>query len=75
MSIEQAINSLSSLSASEQLQVVSAIWDSLPEDVSDLLPNSEKAILDERLAKYRANPQDLITEEELREELRKRKQK
>ena len=73
MSIEQAINSISSLSASEQIQVVSAIWDSLPEDVSDLMPVSEKAILEDRLLKYKTNPDDVITEDELKEELAKRK--
>ena len=75
MSIEQAINSISALSISEQLQVVNAIWDNLPEDVSDLMPAAEKAILEERLAKFQKDPTNLISEEELKTELRERRAK
>ena len=73
MSIEQAINSISALSISEQLQVVNAIWDNLPEDVSDLMPATEKVILEERLAKFQNDPTNLISEEELKTELRERR--
>ena len=73
MSIERAINSISSLSASEQIQVVNAIWGNLPEDISELMPVTEQKILEERLAKFQKDPTNLISEEELKAELKKRK--
>ena len=75
MNIKQAISSISSLSTAEQIQVVSAIWDNLPEDVSGLMPATEKVILEERLAKFQNDPTNLISEEELKIELRKRREK
>ena len=74
MNTEQAISHISSLPASEQIQVINAIWDGLPEDVSDLMPTSEKAIPKERLAEYNAKPSNLVSEAELSAELNKRKQ-
>ncbi len=73
MTIEQAISTLSALSTADQQRVVSAIWDNLPDDLSYLMPDSEKQILDARLAKYKADPTNVITEEELRDELRNRR--
>ena len=75
MTIEQAISSLTSLSTADQQRVVSAIWDNLPDDLSYFMPDSEKQILDARMAKYLANPTNVITEEELKIELRNRRKK
>ena len=75
MSIEQAISSIASLSVAEQMQVMSVIWENLPEDVAGLMPPSEEKILDERLAKYRDNPSNVVTEQELKDELRQRRNK
>lgn len=75
MSIEQALSSITSLSPAEQMRIVSAIWENLPDDVADLMPPSEKRILDERLAKYRADPDNVITEQELKDELNNRRNK
>ena len=75
MTFEQAISSLTSLSTADQQRVVSAIWDNLPDDLSYFMPDSEKQILDARLAKHLADPTNVITEEELRTELRNRPKK
>ena len=75
MSIEQAISSITSLSPAEQMRVVSLIWDNLPNDVVELMPESEKEILRQRLEKYRADPSNVITEQELKEELASRRNK
>lgn len=73
MTIEQALSTLSSLSTADQQRVVSAIWDNLPDDLSYLMPDSKKQILEARWKKYNADPTNVVTEEELREELKKRR--
>ena len=75
MSIEQAISSIASLLVAEQMQVMSVIWENLPDDVAGLMPPSGEQILDERLGKYRANPSNVVTERELKDELKKKRNK
>ena len=70
MTAEQAISDISSLPFDEQLKVVQAIWDRLPES-STLTPNNDaKRELDRRVAKYTTDPSTLMTETQLREKMR-----
>ena len=69
MTAEQILADAASLSVSERLRVVQAIWDSLPEDVLPT-PNSEiKSEFDRRLENYQQNPDSGMTLDDLRRRL------
>jgi putative addiction module component (TIGR02574 family) len=70
MTVEQAISDISSLPLEEQLLVVQAIWDRMPQDAGTTLSDQQRAELDRRLANYRANPDSALTEPQLRAEIR-----
>ena len=75
MSIEQVISSISALSPADQLRVVNAIWENLPNDVAEMVPPDEAKILKDRLESFEANPMSLVSEDELRNELNERRNK
>jgi putative addiction module component (TIGR02574 family) len=66
MTVEQAISQISALPPSEQLLIVQAIWDQLPDNVCHELTDSQRAELDRRWAKYMADPSTALSEEEFR---------
>ena len=70
MTVEQAISDISSLPVDDQLKVVQAIWDRLPE--SSMLPLSDAARseLVRRVASYTADATSLMTEAQLRARMR-----
>lgn len=69
MTAEQILADAASLSVSERLRVVQAIWDSLPENVLPT-PNSEiKSEFDHRMENYRQNQDSGMTLDELRRRL------
>jgi putative addiction module component (TIGR02574 family) len=62
------------LSVAERIQLVEDIWDSIavvPEAVP--LTEEQKAELDRRLESYRANPNEGISRQELKDNLRQRR--
>ncbi|QEF98096.1 Putative addiction module component [Stieleria maiorica] len=69
MTVEQAISEISSLSIDEQLRVVQAIWDRMPQDAGTALSDRQRAELDRRLADYRDNPDSALTESQLRKQI------
>ena len=75
MTFEQIVSSINSLSPSEQVRVVNAIWDQLPDDVGAILPSDEAAILNERWQKHIASPDDAISEQEFRAILKEKRQR
>ncbi len=69
MTAEQILADAASLSVSERLRIVQAIWDSLPESVLPT-PNSEvKSEFNRRMENYRQNPDSGMTIDELRRRL------
>ena len=69
MTAEQILADAASLSVSERLRVVQAIWDSLPENVLPT-PNSEvKSEFDRRMEKHQQNPDSGMTLDQLRRRL------
>ena len=66
MTVEQAIKDISALPLNDQLRVVQAIWDRLPEGVGTELTESQRAELDRRWAEYKADPSTALSEEEFR---------
>ena len=70
MTAEQAISDISALPFDEQLKVVQAIWDRLP-DSSTLKPTDDaRRELERRVASYTSDPSTLMTESQLRERMR-----
>lgn len=69
MTAEQILADAASLSVSERLRLVQALWDSLPENVLPT-PNTEiKSEYDRRMGNYRQNPDSGMTLDELRRRL------
>ena len=60
------------LTTAERIQVAQDLWDSVADDPSALsLSDNQRAVLDERLAAYEANPQAGSTWDEVRERVRR----
>lgn len=70
MTVEQAITDISALPPSDQLRIVQAIWDRLPDGIGTELTDSQRAELDRRWAEYKAKPSTALSEEEFRERIR-----
>ncbi len=70
MTVEQAISEIASLPLEDQLRVVQAIWDRMPQDAGTSLTEPQRAELERRLARYRANPDSALTESQLRKQIR-----
>lgn len=70
MTVEQAIADISSLPVDDQLKVVQAIWDRLPESSTLALSDAARSELIRRVASYSADPTSLMTEAQLRARMR-----
>jgi putative addiction module component (TIGR02574 family) len=70
MTVEQAISDISSLPFDDQLKVVQAIWDRLPESSTLALSDAARSELARRVANYTADPTTLMTENQLRARMR-----
>jgi putative addiction module component (TIGR02574 family) len=70
MTVEQAIRDISALPPKDQLRIVQAIWDRLPEGVGAELTDSQRAELDRRWAEYKSDPLTALSEEAFRERVR-----
>lgn len=66
----QLLEQAAKLSVSERIELVEAIWDTVPESQNDLaLTAAQIALLEQRLAAYRDNPQAGSSWEEVRTRL------
>lgn len=70
MTVEQAISDISLLPLDDQLKVVQAIWDRLPESSTLALSDAARSELVRRVAIYTAAPTTLMTEAQLRAKMR-----
>ncbi len=70
MTVDQAISDISSLSPSDQLRVVQAIWDRLPADIGIELSPSHQQELNRRWEEYKRDPSSALSESEFREQMR-----
>jgi putative addiction module component (TIGR02574 family) len=62
------------LSIPERILLVEAIWDSIAEDHQSFdIPEYHKEILKEELIAYNKNPHDVLTWEEVKKSIKKRK--
>ncbi len=70
MSAVKNIN-IQSLSQSERIMLVEELWDSVAEDQDNLeVTDSQKKILEERLAAYQASPEEGTSWEEVKNEMK-----
>jgi putative addiction module component (TIGR02574 family) len=70
--VGRTIDELSSLSVDDRLRVVQAVWDSLPEQPADSLSPEQREELNRRVHAYEANPEELLTWDQVLEQLRGR---
>lgn len=74
MTIEQTISQISKLPVEEQLQIIHTIWDRMGDNAVPELTDSQRKELDERMKRFRENPESAMTESELRDRLRNRRE-
>ncbi len=74
MTIEQAISQITQLPIAEQLRIINTIWDSMPNSAATELSESQRNELDRRMERYRKDPSTALTESELREKLKARRE-
>jgi len=74
MSIEQAISQITQLPVDDQLRIINTIWDSMSKDAATELSDAQRQELDHRMAKYREDPSTALTELELQEKLKVRRE-
>ena len=73
MNVEQTILEIATLPIDVRLRLVSAIWDTLPQD-ADLSPSDlQQAELDRRLSEHRADPGSAISHEEIMRRVKSRR--
>ncbi len=65
-----SIDEIASLNISQKIMLVEEIWDSIAQEQEQIaVTDEEKAILDERLSSFEANPGDVISWEEIKQRL------
>jgi putative addiction module component (TIGR02574 family) len=68
------IPGINKLTISEKILLVEDLWDRIIEDNSDIpVPQSHKEELDRRMNRHRSNPGALLSLEELRDRIERRK--
>ena len=70
MTVEKAITDIASLPLEDQLRVVQAVWDRMPQNAGTTLTDQQRAELDRRLSNYHENPESASTESQLRQQIR-----
>ena len=74
MTIEQTISQISRLPIDDQLRIINTIWDRMADDSATKLSDSQRVELNERMARYREDPESALAESELREKLQARRE-
>ena len=65
-----SIDEIASLDIAQKIILVEEIWDSIAQGQEDVvITDEERAILDERLASFEANPDDVISWDEIKQKL------
>ena len=67
MDISATLAEINALPVEDRLRLVHAIWDGIAEEQGTFrLTDAQKRELDRRIAEYEANPDDVLTWEEVR---------
>ena len=64
---------IEAMSIDDRAKLAEMLWDSMPEERIVEIPEWQAKILEERLADFLANPQDLIPWEKVKADLKSRK--
>lgn len=73
MDIRATLNEIVTLKVEDRIRLVQAIWDSIAaEEMYPELTDEEKQELNNRIAESDANPDNVMTWEEIRNSIRKR---
>ncbi len=75
MSIDQTVSQISQLPVEDQLKIVHAIWDQIGHSNSLQLTPEQRKVLDQRMERLRENPESAMTESELRQKLKDRRER
>ena len=70
--VAHTIDELRCLSIDDRLKVVEAVWDSLPEEAAGPVSVEQRAELNRRLDAHEANPEQVLTWDQVLERLRGR---
>lgn len=70
MTVDQVIRDLSTLPPLDQMRIVQAIWDKLPEALGTELTSAQREELNRRWDEYKLDPSSALTEDEFREQVR-----
>jgi putative addiction module component (TIGR02574 family) len=70
--VARTIDELCALPVDDRLKVVTAVWDSLPEETDVSLSPEQRAELNRRLDAHEANPDAALTWDQVLERLRGR---
>ena len=74
MTIEQAISQITQLPVADQLRIINTIWDSMPDCAATEPSEIQRQELDRRMEKYSQDPSTALTESQLRDKLRARRE-
>lgn len=73
MDINTTLNQINELSIDDRIRLVQAIWDGIAaEQAYPELTSAQEAELDRRSAAYDANPDDVLTWEEVKASIKRR---
>ena len=74
MTIEQTISQISQLPIDDQLRIINTVWDQMAGESATQLSEAQRVELDARIERYKANPDSALTESQLREQLKARRE-
>jgi putative addiction module component (TIGR02574 family) len=73
MNLDQTLSELTSLPVADRLRVVESLWDSIEADAPVTIAPEQHAEIDRRVQAHEANPDELLTWDEVLDQLRDRK--
>ncbi|MEO8496888.1 MAG: addiction module protein [Planctomycetota bacterium] len=73
MNLDQTLSELTSLPVADRLRVVESLWDSINAEAPISISPDQRAELDRRVKAHEKNPDELITWNEVLDQLRDRK--
>ncbi|MFT5525900.1 MAG: putative addiction module component (TIGR02574 family) [Pirellulaceae bacterium] len=73
MNLDQTLSELAALPINDRLRVVESLWDSIDADAPLSVSPDKRAEIDRRIEAHEKNPNELITWDEVLDQLRDRK--
>ena len=73
MNLNQTLSELTSLPVADRLRVVESLWDSIDANVPVSVSPEQRAEIDRRVEAHEENPDELLTWDEVLDQLRDRK--